>query len=325
MGYMRPSRYPFVLPYALSSQPSVAFSLIAMNILGKVIAVRKFWKKPNTAPGLTGQDPVTHNSTTKKSRKFLSAVEPGLGLAAQIAPAIPVAGTPLKASIEGLLVVLRSIKTRNKNKEDVDHLVQRLQSLDSAISEELPPTAPISILKQRDELAHFYYSSDIKQTIAECTVEVDWHLQDYTLPAVMQTMNMLQVFFESQGQPSSFVQEHIVSVKDATGREFNILVEQCQSHEQFMSVLASYFKNTNRDEVLRGFINRGAYVLYVQDGTDVTQLERWGGVQAGARIIMTAVFEQPYQWAQTDQYRCPRPQCQTWNDSKEENNGWINW
>ena len=89
-----------------------------------------------------------------------------------------------------------------------------------------------------------------------------------------------------------------------------------------MTVLGSYFGETDRDGVLRDFVVRGAYDLYIEAETGATQLVRWSGVRPGTRIVMSAVFEQS---RYDEQYRCPRPQCKAWNKCKEANDGWIDW
>jgi len=92
--------------------------------------------------------------------------------------------------------------------------------------------------------------------------------------------------------------------------------------QQFMGVLEYYFGETNRDEVLRDFIARGAYDLYIEVEPGTTQLVGWSRIRPGTRIVMSAVFEQ---LLYIDEYRCPRPQCKAWNVSKETNKGWIDW
>jgi hypothetical protein len=90
-----------------------------------------------------------------------------------------------------------------------------------------------------------------------------------------------------------------------------------------MGVLECYFGETKRDGVLRDFIARGAYDLYIEGEIGTTQLVGWSGVQPGTRIVMSAVFEQS---RNAEEYRCPRPQCKAWNnDWKEANDGWIDW
>jgi len=61
-----------------------------------------------------------------------------------------------------------------------------------------------------------------------------------------------------------------------------------------MGVLGWYFKDTDEDRVLRDFIARGAFDLYIEaeSGTGPTQLDRWSGFRTGTRFIMIAAFEQ---------------------------------
>jgi len=89
-----------------------------------------------------------------------------------------------------------------------------------------------------------------------------------------------------------------------------------------MGVLESYFGETDRDEVLRDFIGRGAYDLYIEAETSTTRLTGWSGVRSGMRIVMSAVFEQT---RDEEEYRCPRPRCRAWNECQEANDGWIDW
>lgn len=89
-----------------------------------------------------------------------------------------------------------------------------------------------------------------------------------------------------------------------------------------MGVLGWSFGHTDRDGVLRDFIARGAYDLYIEAGTGTTQLDRWSRVRAGTKIVMSAVFEQS---RSKETYECPRPGCGAWNNFQEANDGWIDW
>ena len=89
-----------------------------------------------------------------------------------------------------------------------------------------------------------------------------------------------------------------------------------------MAVLGSYLRETDRDEILRDFIIRGAYDLHIEGEPGTTQLVGWSVIRPGTRIVMSAVFEQ---LLYVEEYRCPRPQCTAWNDCKEANDGWIDW
>jgi hypothetical protein len=89
-----------------------------------------------------------------------------------------------------------------------------------------------------------------------------------------------------------------------------------------MGVLEWSLGHTNRDEVLRSFIGRGAYDLINETERGTTQLDGWSGVRAGTRIVLSTVFEQSRTKAE---YMCPRPQCREWNDCNEADDGWIDW
>jgi len=89
-----------------------------------------------------------------------------------------------------------------------------------------------------------------------------------------------------------------------------------------MGVLECYFGQTDRDGILRDFIIRGAYDLYIEGDTGATQLVGWSEVQPGTRIVTSAIFNQP---RFVEEYKCPQPQCKAWNDRKGESDGWIDW
>ena len=89
-----------------------------------------------------------------------------------------------------------------------------------------------------------------------------------------------------------------------------------------MGILGCYFGETDRDRILRDFIVRDAYDLYIEGETGAPQLVRWSGVRPGTRIVMSAIFEQS---RSVEAYRCPRPQCKAWNNYQEANDGWIDW
>ena len=89
-----------------------------------------------------------------------------------------------------------------------------------------------------------------------------------------------------------------------------------------MGILEWTLGHTDKDEVLRSFIARGAYDLYIEAERGTIQLDGWSGVRAGTRIVMSAIFEQS---RSEEEYRCPRPQCMAWNDCKVVDNGWIDW
>jgi hypothetical protein len=91
-------------------------------------------------------------------------------------------------------------------------------------------------------------------------------------------------------------------------------------YQLFMGVLNSYFGDEEKDRVLRHFMDRRAYDLYIEGETGTTQINEWPRVRPGTRIVMSVVVEQACLY---QHYRCPRCKCQ--NKYKEANDGWIDW
>ena len=90
-------------------------------------------------------------------------------------------------------------------------------------------------------------SKDIAQTILDCLREIDEQEQDYAVSRLLyryglcsidqlhvQVLSLMQIQYSVQGVlerlPRSVVQE-MVFVKDATGREYKLLVDQCRSRK----------------------------------------------------------------------------------------------
>ena len=70
-----------------------------------------------------------------------------------------------------------------------------------------------------------------------------------------------------------------------------------------MGILQWTLGRTDKDEVLRSFIARGAYDLYIEaERGSIIHLDGRSGLQAGTRIIMSAVFEQS---RRKEEYMCP--------------------
>ena len=111
-------------------------------------------------------------SWTQQTSTFLQQTLP---IVSAVAPAIPLAGTPLKAAIDGLLIVLVGIKVRlkiesnhalwcwllwkdrKKNIDDATRLMRRLRRLDTAISAALAEGQSITpfMRAQMDDLAEY--------------------------------------------------------------------------------------------------------------------------------------------------------------------------
>jgi len=86
-------------------------------------------------------------------------------------------------------------------------------------------------------------SKDIAQAILDCLREVDEQVQDYTVSRLfykyglcsiyqlhVQVLSLIRMEYIMQGLPRSVAQE-MVFVRDATGREYKLLVDQCRSRK----------------------------------------------------------------------------------------------
>jgi hypothetical protein len=78
--------------------------------------------------------------------------------------------------------------------------------------------------------------------------------------------------------------------------------------QECMGVLAQCFGDSERDKVMRHFMERGAYDLYVEDQTSTTQLHVWPRFRPGTKIVMSVVFEEGL----VGESSCPR--CKAWNN-----------
>ncbi|PPQ81192.1 hypothetical protein CVT25_015206 [Psilocybe cyanescens] len=287
-----------------------------------------------------GPSPPTREAVPLNSamQKFIDYARQFLNLGSPMAGAIPVAGTPLKASIDVLLVVLNGVNIKSKNRLTADYMIQRLYRLEAKIS--AMPAASGHVQHQNDELIRklneisyqlkgmnvrsIFGSTDVQGSILDCMRDIDALERDYTLLALMRTEKKVE---EIASQVPNVVQQAMIFVKDPTGREYKLLVEQCRSpqvgsiHWQFIGVLRWYFGQTDRrDKVLHSIIDQGAYDLYTETEHNVSQLTKWSMVRSGTRIVMGVILDQKQHG---DRYQCPRPQCGKWNDDADVKEGWV--
>ncbi|PPQ92950.1 hypothetical protein CVT25_000114 [Psilocybe cyanescens] len=234
-----------------------------------------------------------------------------------MAGAIPVAGTPLKASIDALLVVLNGLSIKRKNKQRVDNVIQRLYCLEADIS--AMPAVSAVVQHRNEELVRklnaiteqvkgmnvrsIFGSADVQGAILDYMRDIDALENDYKLLASMRSEKIVE---EIASQIPNVVQQAMIFFKDPTGREYKLLVEQCRSPQRFIRVLLCYFGETDRrDKILRSIIDQGSYDLYTETGHDVIQLNKWSMARSGTRIVMSA--------------------CREWNGDADAKEGWIDW
>ncbi|KAG6842908.1 hypothetical protein H0H87_009379, partial [Tephrocybe sp. NHM501043] len=241
----------------------------------------------------TGSSTI-HDSSTSSSRdasmlyQTNQVVQYGLNVASPIVGAVPIAGGPLKGAIDALLVILKSVEKWGQNQEDRASLIQRLYRLDVTMASIPAATGPAQ--SQREELLR-QKPKWARRAISRCIKQIDEHEQDFLVISSTRTQGQVEALaavISHMGQLPSTIKHEVVFIMDATGREYEVLIDQCQSREQFMTVLGShYYKNTEKDRVMRYYLDRGEYDLYVQGQTGPSEIIGWSGVEGGSRIVMS--------------------------------------
>ena len=154
--------------HSIATGLSTVLSILPASMSPAPVTMNKQPDVPGHLPTSTFQDKSVMDRATNVIREGLNVLSP-------IAEVIPMAGTPLKASIDALLVVLNSInvsqripgylprvidhhvwQTRDQNKENAAHLTRRLYRLKAAIS----AVPPASAKAQMDELARYVSLSE---------------------------------------------------------------------------------------------------------------------------------------------------------------------
>ncbi|KAF8550621.1 hypothetical protein OG21DRAFT_393802 [Imleria badia] len=100
---------------------------------------------------------------------------------------------------------------------------------------------------------------------------------------------------------------------DATGREHNMLLDQCQYFDQLDAMLPVILFQCRPDEaeIQRWYIENKQYdfVMYDKNDSDVIQLTResaiWSTMQPGTRIVMRVITEEIVDSTVTATYECP--------------------
>ncbi|KAG6825763.1 hypothetical protein H0H87_008781, partial [Tephrocybe sp. NHM501043] len=173
---------------------------------------------------------TTHDSSTSTSRdesmlpQTNQVVQYGLNVASPIVGAVPIAGGPLKGAIDALSVVLKSMDKKGKNKEDVVSSIRRLYRLVMKIAS-MPPTTGDEQF-QREELIRQKSEYDLR-AISRCIREIE-QAQDFMVISLIQAQGQVKAL-TAQLPPS--IKHETVFIMDATGREYKLLIDQCQSRE----------------------------------------------------------------------------------------------
>ncbi|KIK35698.1 hypothetical protein CY34DRAFT_561750 [Suillus luteus UH-Slu-Lm8-n1] len=273
----------------------------------------------NISPGLATSSRVESSARTASdmAQTFLPVVQ-------AVAGAIPLAGSPIQATISGLLSILQAIDRRSQNKVDLDRLKSRLNRLSSHLcnaptaqdpSEQYRRDSIIRMLQdisaQATQLCNrgLAYTS-VTQAIVGCSSEIDRYLADYSWSSQIHTRNdiheirktlvrheeMLMSFgIPGQSSVGSIITLGFVTLVDATNRSHTIPMDVCDSFERFNKQLQLLFeRNTIQAQIQRQYMEQGQYDLCIDDDKQVIPLtsHEWPSIEAGTKIVMRVVFEQ---------------------------------
>lgn len=164
-------------------------------------------------------------------------------------------------------------------------------------------------------------SSKINEYLSEITALSQMQLQTdvTTLGQTQQTQfeSIMQVLMalDARHLPTTIAPGYVIMV-DATGREHNMLLDQCSSVDRLLAFLPGILHQCRPDEaeIQQWYIDKGQYDIVIDDGTNVTQLTResdvWSTIQPGTKIIMRIITVEVVRIFSA---RC-RCRCGKWND-----------
>ncbi|KAI5996542.1 hypothetical protein F5J12DRAFT_852938 [Pisolithus orientalis] len=135
--------------------------------------------------------------------------------------------------------------------------------------------------------------------------------QQTQFESIMQVLMAL----DARHLPTTIAPGYVIMV-DATGREHNMLLDQCSSVDRLLAFLPGILHQCRPDEaeIQQWYIDKGQYDIVIDDGTNVTQLTResdvWSTIQPGTKIIMRIITVEVVRIFSA---RC-RCRCGKWND-----------
>ncbi|KDR84586.1 hypothetical protein GALMADRAFT_237477 [Galerina marginata CBS 339.88] len=291
------------------------------------------------------------------SCQALQVANVGLSIISPIAGALPVVGSPAKAAIDGLLVVLNAIDQIGQNKQDVQDLRRKLCSLANQIS--VIPAAGSDFDSSRDYLtwrlnettkkltelcdrSKFHYVSVAKE-IKQCSQDVDSHLLEFSALNNMQLASyaekndkkvegmarqlesmamMLQATMALNQQMFLKVSMGFIDLQDATGRTHSIPTNMAQSFRQFSVAMSAVFQSeTAPGGLLLRYMGTREYILSITSSDEqvlqITNEEDWPQLQPGTTVIMSITLVK--EQTRYREYLCPF--CKVWNNVVEQSNG----
>lgn len=280
---------------------------------------------------------VAFSSKTSHAVSFRNAsdaMQITLPVVQEVVGLIPIAGAGLKAAISGFLAVLKEIDQRAQNKAGLSALTCLLYDLSchliNAPTARTPSeTARRHMLKWKlEESANklsgmrsriMVGSPSLAAEIAGCSNEIHSYLYIYQFSSQMDTQagveRILTILERGQSLPLAMASGCVIVV-DATGREHNMLLDQCSSFDRLVAFLPGILNQCRPDEarIQRWYINRGQYDFVIDDGMNITKLIRecdaWTAIQPGTKIVVRVIMTEVVRTFSA-KYRCC---CGTWNE-----------
>ncbi|KLO08079.1 hypothetical protein SCHPADRAFT_622555 [Schizopora paradoxa] len=256
---------------------------------------RSVARRPSTSIVPPSSVEESSRSESGNSTMLLDVAKLVLSLTESAAEAIPVAGSPIKAAIGGILKVLELFDVRGKNKKQASRLVRKLKDLDkrmewaksngkfgdmsSHLEELIRQLNDVqdALMKLHTKTNSIIGSSSVMDELLDLENEIEEFLSSYNLSATMNiesTVNALNSFLtQSNGGADALrrlSQSHVessalhscveagVDFIDPRGRKTRVPLAFVSSFEHFKKYLDLYF------DVDSKFAIRGA--TYVKTG-----------------------------------------------------------
>jgi len=222
-----------------------------------------------------------------------------------VAGVIPVAGTSLKAAIDGLLYIVQIIDTTKRNKTDLEDLASRVSRLleflllepqardevearrRTALAQRLKATS-CKLMKMQGRRGFTLASKSMTQDIAECNADIDRFLSEYALYDLAFLKRQLRQMLGSPRDCAVLI--------DAVGHEYKVPLEYCKSFQQLKDMLPVLIPpERSGASVQSRYITSGKFDFSIDEGKKVTLLTNdsnvWRNIGAGTRIVMRVIFE----------------------------------
>ncbi|KLO08078.1 hypothetical protein SCHPADRAFT_944734 [Schizopora paradoxa] len=257
-------------------------------------------RRPSPIPSPSESSPLGQITATEvgSSSRTLDVVKLALSLTESAAEAIPVAGSPMKAAIGGVLKILDLFDVRDKNKKQAIRLVRKLKDLDKRIdwtksNESNGDMSPHleELIRQlngvRDALMYSYTKADsiirnssVTDQLRDLENEIDDFLSSYNFSATMTiesavtALNSLVAGTDGANTLVRLAQSHVensainlraeagVDFIDPRGRKTRVSLNFLISYEQFQKYLHLYYDVGTKFEY-RGakYVETGQYLL----------------------------------------------------------------